>query len=188
VNVLDYDWFAVVAFAPKTVREEVEGIRAVWQSPPRPMIPAHVTLRGTFDQVADLAAVLDAIRACASKRPTGEIRANKRHVWRRDDRSTIVLLAEVEPAVESLHWDLLDAMRGLCAPASSYRDEETSPYHPHLTLVQNIDSSDEELALAAIERLGPAYTFTASDACVMGRRGGRSWETLATFPIGERGQ
>jgi 2'-5' RNA ligase len=174
-----------VAFAPQSIREEVEGIRGLWQSPPRPMIPAHVTLRGTFEQVADLTAVLDSVRACASKHIPGEIHASKLHVWRRDDRSTIVLLAEVAPEVESLHWDLLSAMRGLCAPASPYRDEETSPYHPHLTLVQNIDSTNEERALAAIGRLGLDYAFVATEASVMGRLGGTRWEALASFPIGE---
>ena len=152
------------------------------------MISAHVTLRGTFDHVANLDAVLDVVRVCAARHAAGEVRARRIHVWRRDGRSTIVLLADVTPDIVSLHWDLLESMRGLCVPASTYSDEEGAEYHPHLTLVQNIDSATETGAIPAIERRAPDYTFTASEASVMGRRGGAVWETLASFPIGSPGE
>ncbi len=184
MDVRDYDWFSIGTFAPQSVHEQVEALRAEFQFPMRPMIPAHVTLRGTFDHVVDLGAILDVVRVCASRRKAGQIRADRLRVGRRDDRSTIVLLAEVTPEIEALHWDLLDAMRDLCAPASTYVNEESAEYHPHLTIVQNIDAATEARALPAVERLALSYAFVAAEASVMGRRGGTAWETLASFPIG----
>ena len=188
MNPHDFDWFSVVTFAPPAVQEQVDEIRRLAQLPPRPMIPAHVTLRGTFEKPTDLDLVAAAVRACASAHAPSVVSANRLHVWRHDDRSTVVLLAEVPPEVEALHWDLIAALKWLCVPAAPYRDEESAPYHPHLTLVQTILRANEAAALATIERFSPGYAFTAAEATLMGRRGGTRWERLASFPIGRPSQ
>lgn len=180
MNAADYDRFAVVVYAPPDVRAEVEEIRRLAPPSGRPMMEAHVTIKGSFVQPVDLDRIAERVRdGCAAAEPfpltTEEIR-----VW----TNTVVLKMGVTDAHANLHWELVRQLKDLCV--TDYYGEDIGHYSPHLTLVQDIPADQIEAALAIIERYRPSYAFTATEATLAGRRGGQVWEPLATFPIGNR--
>ncbi len=177
-----YDRFAVVAFATPEIVEAVEEIRR--QLPPagRPILPAHVTIKGTFVDSLDLDEILKRTRdCCAAAQPftltTGPIR-----VWGEGSDAVVVLEVEQSPPLTRLHWELVEALKALCT--TTYYGEDISEFAPHLTLVQQIPLAEAEAAAAFVERLAVTYTFPVTEAALVGRRGGVAWETLATVPIG----
>ncbi|MCC6627824.1 MAG: 2'-5' RNA ligase family protein [Chloroflexi bacterium] len=182
MNAADYDRFAVVVFAPPPVRDQVEAIRR--QLPPsgRPIMAAHVTVKGTFVQPTDLAAVVARIqRCCQSARPctltTGEVVANQT-----DEYAGIALAINAVETVTDLHWALVAALTDL--GQTVYAPEIAGRFAPHLTLVEQIPASSLEGALTIIRRRQPQFTFAADEITLAGRRGGLVWEPLHTVALG----
>lgn len=180
----DYDRFAVVIYGTPMVREAVEAIRR--EAPPcgRPMMAAHVTVKGSFVEPADLDHIADWVRHCCAAAASFSIVARQRRVWddERSGMATIVLSVELSAALIRLHWHLVEHLRGLAT--TDYYGEDTGDFHPHLTLVQEIPLSELDAALTVIDRHQPDYVFEAAEAALCGRRAGQTWEPLATFPIG----
>ena len=178
----DYDRFAVVAFATPAIVEAVEAIRR--QLPPsgRPILPAHVTIKGTFVEPRDLDAIGEHIQACCAQARPFTLETAALHGWADGPYGGAWLaVAESEP-LAALHWRLVQALRGLCT--TTYHGEDTGQFRPHLTVVQQIPAEQVDAAVSVIGRFNTAYAFSVSEAALVGRRGGTRWETLSSFPIG----
>jgi 2'-5' RNA ligase len=177
-----YDRFSIVAFAPPEIREAVEALRQ--QLPPsgRPIMPAHVTLKGTFVEPGDLGQIADVVRqTCATASPI-TITTTGIHVFGGEGGGVALAVGESEPLM-SLHRLLVARLRGQCRTIYSM-EGTTAAFHPHLTLVQQVPASVLDAARMLVERAALQCTFQAREASLVGRRGGTVWETLAAFPIG----
>lgn len=177
-----YDRFAVVAFGTPEIVAVVERVRRMLLPSGRPILPAHVTVKGTFVEPTDLGEIAARIgRACAGVEPfiltTGAV-----HVWSDERAGAVVLHAEASEHGVRLHWRLVEELKGLAT--TIYPGEDIGVYRPHLTIVQQIPAADAEAARAIVERELPSFTFTATELALVGRRGGLAWETVTTFPLG----
>jgi 2'-5' RNA ligase len=180
----DYDRFAVVIPAPAPVREAVAALRR--RAPPsgRPMMAAHVTVKGSFIEPTDLSAIAAWIGHCCDTAEPATITARVPRVWRNEATglATVVLTVEPTAALVRLHWHLVEHLRGLAT--TDYHGEDIGSFHPHLTLMEALPPSDLDVALRVVEAAAPAYTLVATEATLCGRRGGHTWETLAAYPLG----
>jgi 2'-5' RNA ligase len=178
----EYDRFSIVAFAPPEVQEAVEALRR--QLPPsgRPIMAAHVTLKGTFVEPRDLDDIAREVdRVCAAAAPF-TIAAGEIHVSSGPETGGVLLAVQPSDALMALHQELVAALRDRCE--TIYGMEITGTFRPHLTIVQQIPVAALAGAQDLVERASPRYTFAVTEAVLVGRRGGRQWEPLRTTPIG----
>ncbi|HEU5314562.1 MAG TPA: 2'-5' RNA ligase family protein [Chloroflexota bacterium] len=183
MRVTDYDRFSIVAFAPPDVRERVDALRR--QLPPsgRPIMQAHVTLKGTFVEPYDLDVIVSAIeRTCAAAEPF-RLTTTGIRVFTREGGGVGLAIQEVEPFF-TLHRRLAADLQPLCR--TIYEAELTGDFHPHLTIVQQLPANAIDPARAAVEAADLHIDFAAEEASLVGRRNGQVWETLRAFPIGSR--
>jgi 2'-5' RNA ligase len=177
-----FDRFAVVALGTPEIVAAVERVRRMVPPSGRPILPAHVTAKGTFVEPTDLDEVVRRIgRACAEAEPfaltTGAV-----DVWSDEHGSGVLLHVEASPEGIRLHWRLVEELKGL--GTTIYYGEDIGVYTPHLTIVQQIAAADAKAARVIVERELPGFTFTVTELALVGRRGGLAWETLTTFPLG----
>jgi 2'-5' RNA ligase len=176
-----FDRFAVVAFGTPEIVETVEQIRR--QLPPsgRPILPAHVTVKGTFVEPSDLDEIVARVQRCCAEAQPFSLTSGVLHVW--TDGSDGSVVCEVEASEEGvrLHWQLVEVLAGLAT--TTYYGEDIGVYTPHLTIVQEIPTPEAEAAVPIIERSLTGFTFTVTELALVGRRGGEAWETLTTFPL-----
>jgi 2'-5' RNA ligase len=177
-----YDRFAVVALGTPEIVAAVERVRQMLPPSGRPILPAHVTVKGTFVEPTDLDEIVARVgRACAEAEPfaltTGAV-----DVWSDEHGSGVLLHVEAAAAGVRLHWRLVEELKGL--GTTTYHGEDIGVYRPHLTIVQQIPAEHAHAAVAVVERKLPGFTFTVTELALVGRRGGLAWETLTTFPLG----
>ena len=178
-----YDRFSVVAFGTPAVVEAVEQIRRALPPSGRPILPAHVTVKGTFVEPADLDEIAARIRACCAEARPFTLTTEALDVWLDEGGSGVLFHVEEEPELTRLHWRLVEQVKGLAT--TIYSGEDVGVYLPHLTVVQQIPAEDAKAAVPVIERLARVgFTFPVIETALVGRRGGTAWETIATFPLG----
>ena len=177
----DYDRFSIVAFAPPDVRERVDALRR--QLPPsgRPIMQAHVTIKGTFVEPRDLDEIASTIeRACAAAEPF-RLTTTGIRVFDREGGGIGLAIQELDPFF-ALHRRLAQDLQPLCR--TIYEAELTGTFHPHLTIVQQIPAEQIAPARTIVEAANLHVDFPAAEASLVARRAGQAWETLKTFPIG----
>lgn len=178
-----YDRFAVVAFGTPTVVEAVERIRRALPPSGRPILPAHVTVKGTFVEPTDLAEIAERVRTCCAEARPFALTTGALDVWSDAGGSGVLFHVEESPELTRLHWQLVEQVKGLATTV--YYGEDIGVYTPHLTVVQQIPAADAEAAAPVIERSAASgFTFPVAETALVGRRGGTAWETIATFPLG----
>ena len=183
INPTAYDRFSIVAFAPPEILEEVDELRL--QAPPsgRPIMRAHITVKGTFVDPVNLHEIVEAIRGQAAQAQQSTVIAERVHSWNDGSSAGIALLVDTSDSFMALHRRLVEALADRCT--TIYPMETTGQFAPHLTLVQAIPASGLPEALAVVERFRPQYRFLVRDIALVGRRDGTTWEALATFSVGE---
>jgi 2'-5' RNA ligase len=177
-----YDRFALVAFGTPEVVEAVEEIRRALPPSGRPILPAHVTVKGTWIDPVDLDQMAERTRACCAAAEPFTLTTGALDVWADEAVGGVLFHVDESPALTRLHWQLVEALKDLAT--TSYSGEDTGVYTPHLTVVQEIPAEAAQAAIPAIERLAPGFSFPVSEVALVGRRGGTAWETIATFPLG----
>lgn len=183
-RVAEYDRFSIVAFAPPEDRAAVDELRRRLPPSGRPILQAHVTIKGTFVEPSDLDRIAETIaQACAGAAPF-RLTTSGIRVFEREGGGIGIAIQETD-AFFALHRRLAADLRPLCR--TIYEAELTNTFHPHLTIVQQIPAADIEPARAAVEAANLHVDFPASEASLVGRRGGQVWETLRSFPIGPVG-
>jgi 2'-5' RNA ligase len=177
-----FDRFGVVAFGTPEVVAAVERIRGALPPSGRPILPAHVTVKGTFVDPIDLDQVVERVRACAAAAPPVTLSTSVLHVWGNDVSGTVVFEVDAPPAFAQLHWKLVEVLDGLAT--TRYHGEDSGVYTPHLTVVQEIPPEAARAAVPVIERMASGFRFDVTEIALVGRRAGTVWETLTTFPLG----
>jgi 2'-5' RNA ligase len=181
VNADEYDRFAVVALAPPEVGQAVERIRGRLPPSGRPILPAHVTMKGTFVDPVDLDRIVERIGACCEEAEPFTLTTGDPRLWRDQGHGLVVLGVQDSPPLTTLHWRMVEELRTLCV--TTYSGEGVGRFTPHLTIVQQLPVDQVAAAFALVERLDPRYSFSVNEAALVGRRGGLGWETLTTIPI-----
>ena len=192
MNAALYDRFSVVAFAPEAVREEVYQLRQRLPPSGRPILPAHVTIKGTFVEPADLPRIAATIRRHCAGAGTGWVRTHQACVLWGDaaagaDWAAIALAAEAADSLGALKWALVEALQGLCVTTYDGETGGRRRFTPHLTLVQQVPRARVEDALAVVHQAGLAYAWEVTEVTLVGRRDGSVWESLATYPLAGEG-
>jgi 2'-5' RNA ligase len=177
-----YDRFAVVAFGTPEVLAAVERARRMLPPSGRPILPAHVTVQGTFVEPSDFDEIMVRVRHASAEAQPFALTTAAVDVWSDEHGSGVLLHVEAAPEGVRLHWQLVEELKGL--GTTIYYGEDIGVYTPHLTIVQQIPAAQAEDAVAVVAQELPSFAFTVTGLALVGRRGGTAWETLMTFPLG----
>jgi 2'-5' RNA ligase len=182
-----YSVYALVSHAsPEQVRLVAEVREAVGQA--RAVIPAHVTVRGTFYGIGSLDEMRGLLRqAAAGLEPTRvEFSTGGWKLHSDDgDRHGCVMPCVTSPALRSLH----EAFDAVIRPLSL--DGYGDGYRAHLTLCQDCtrEQVQRAMALVADRDFGTGFGFDSVE--LMGRVGpafGGEWTLIESLPLAPRAQ
>jgi 2'-5' RNA ligase len=173
-----YSCYALVIPAPPDITARVAAIEKA-SGMTRAKIPAHITVKGTFHQVADLKEVRETAR-----RVVGGIRRFRisfEGATVKGDAEGAGLAVPVSTDLQQLHDRLVAAFKPLVETV--YPDD---PYGPHMTFYQEAPVDGVELARALVEKTDFGTGFEATAVDLMGRRGpayGGKWELIERFVL-----
>jgi 2'-5' RNA ligase len=178
-----YERYAVVALAPEQIYEDLRKVRALCAPSGRPLMDAHVTLKGGFSDLRDRAAAELAIGQAVARVNPFAVRTTEPQVLMRADRASIVLPLEESTALRTLHGRLVAAL----APYGTHDSPADLPgaYAPHVTVVQDIEIAGIERSVRAVEGWRLNYFWTVRDVDLVGLADGL-WRTLRVFRFGRR--
>lgn len=174
--------YTVVAHAsPDQVRTVAEVREAVGQA--RAVIPAHVTVRGTFHGIENLGELRGLLRETAAGLQPGEVEFDPAG-WQLHtadgDRHGCAMPCVTTPALRSLH-ERFDAVIG---PRS--RDAYGGTYRAHMTLYQDCTREQAQRAEALLADLDIGTGFGFASVELMGRVGpafGGEWMLIESLPL-----
>lgn len=177
-----YSVYTLVAHAsPEQVRMVAQVREAIGQE--RAIIPAHVTIRGTFYGIDSLAELCGLLRETAAEQQPMQVEFSPGG-WTfgsdNGDRRTCVLPCETTPALLSLHETFEAVIKPRSANAYGHG------YRAHLTLCQDCTNEQIQHAKTLLARLDIGAGFTFSSVELMGRVGpafGGQWSPIESFPL-----
>jgi 2'-5' RNA ligase len=180
-----YSVYALVAHAtPEQVRMVAEVREAVGQA--RAVIPAHVTVRGTFYGIESLEGMRGLLRETAAGLEPARVEFSPGG-WKLHtddgDRHGCVMPCVTTPALRSLH-ETFDA---IVRPRS--QDAYGNDYRAHLTLYQDCTGDQIQRAEALVAGLDIGAGFSFESVELMGRVGpafGGGWTLIESFPLARR--
>jgi 2'-5' RNA ligase len=177
----DFERYAVVTFATTQICEDLRKVRAQCAPSGRPLMDAHVTVKGGFSDVRDLDAALGAIGPAVAGMNPFAIRTTDPQVLMQGDRASIVLPLEESTALRALHGRLVEAL----APYGTHDSRQDLPggYSPHVTVVQDVEIGGIERSVRAVEGWRLNYFWTVRDVDLVGLRD-RLWQSLRVFRFG----
>lgn len=176
-----FDRFAVVLFGSPDVIAAVEAIRQTLPPSGRPILPGHVTVKGTFIRPHDLTRTIETLReTCAEFAPVA-LTADTCRTWAEGSLTGAWLDVEQNEALSALHWRLVERLAD--HGETIYPGEASGEFRPHLTIVQELPGELEASIVATINAAEHRFSWTAHEVALVGRRGGLAWETLKTFPL-----
>jgi 2'-5' RNA ligase len=177
-----YSVYTLVAHAsPAQVRMVAEVRRAVGQA--RAVIPAHVTVRGTFHGIESLVNMRELLRRTATGLQPGEVEFDPGG-WQLHtaggDRHGCAMPCRTTPALRSLHetFDAVIRPRSENAYGGTYR--------AHMTLCQDCTREQVRQARALVAHLDIGAGFGFGSVELMGRVGpafGGEWTLIESFPL-----
>ncbi|MFP6594749.1 MAG: 2'-5' RNA ligase family protein [Dehalococcoidia bacterium] len=174
-----YSLYCLVLLAPEPVASDVQGVRDLLR-PERVMIPAHVTILGTFCEIESLEFVYEQISGAMAGTdalnlvPTGDI-------FESPNRLTAGAVIEVSPDMRALHDQLAEAI--LPTAINAYMDPAN--FMAHLTYYQQLSESEKKRG-GRITREFELSEFDVSGVTLMGRVGTSSegeWRVVQEFPF-----
>jgi 2'-5' RNA ligase len=173
--------YAVVALAPSQICEDLRKVRALCAPSGRPLMDAHVAVKGGFSELRDRAAAEQAIGQAVARLNPFAIRTTDPLVLTRGDRASIVLPLEESTALRALHGRLVAAL----APYGANDSPPGLPgaYAPHLTVVADIEIDGVERSVRAVEGWRLNYFWTVRDIDLVGLGDGL-WRSLRVFRFG----
>jgi hypothetical protein len=159
-----YSVYCLVLLAPEPVASDVQKVRELLR-PERAMIPAHVTILGTFCEIESLERVYEQIAGAMAGTdglnlvPTGDI-------FESPNVLTAGAVIEVSPEMQALHDRLAEAI--LPTAINVYLDPAN--FIAHLTYYQELPGSEKERG-GRITREFELSAFDVDGVTLMGRVG-----------------
>jgi 2'-5' RNA ligase len=178
-----YSVYTLVAHADQHQVDQIAAIRdAINQT--RAMIPAHVTVRGTFHSVENLDELSELLRTTAIAQSMARVEfgsADWNYLANKSGRTTARMFCSTTPALISLH----DAFDSVIRPRTinAYPDE----YRAHLTLCQDCSEEQIEHARTLVADMDIGTGFDIKSVQLMGRIGpafGGEWVQIESFALG----
>ncbi len=164
-----YAVYSVVVLADPETWRSVQAVRDAVAAQ-RAMMPAHVTVKGTFCRIEDLDQIMAVISriAAATERVYVRFAGGANQSFGRADLQSGFQGIQVTPDLRALHMSLYDSL----SPVSilAYGPEGES-YHPHLTVYAEPAPGRGDLAHELASKLDLGAGFTASSMCLMGHVG-----------------
>lgn len=177
-----FERLAVVAFAPTFIAEDLRKVRARCTPSGRPVLDAHVTVKGGVSRVDDLAPVVEAIRATVSGVNPFTLRTTEPRVISRGDRASIILPLEEAPRLHALHERLVAALRPFGQQDS--RQDQPGSFEPHVTVVQDIALDGVERSVREVEGWRLNLFWTVRDVDLVGLDNSPIWRSIKTIRFG----
>lgn len=177
-----YGVYSLVAHAsPEQVRLVAEVREAVGQA--RAVIPAHVTIRGTFYGIDGLDRMRGLLRRTAASLEPARVEFGPggwELLSEGGGRQACALPCVTSPELRSLH----EAFDAVIRPDS--HDAYGGAYRAHLTLCQDCtrDQARQALELIARQDFGAGFAFDSVE--LVGRVGpafGGGWTVIESFPL-----
>jgi hypothetical protein len=169
--------FAVVAFAPEGIIEDLRKVRAICPRSGVPTLDCHVPLarglEGRLDPDAALGALARAVDGC----PAFTVRTAEPEVIRRAEDADVLLLLEESAPLARLHERVAAALGPSGAPTGGER-------RPGVTVVEAvpIDAVEPTLAVMAGWRLN--YAWVVRDVDLVALERGRLWRSFGRLDFG----
>jgi 2'-5' RNA ligase len=181
-----YSVYALVAHAGARQVELIASARKTIKID-RAMIPAHVTIRGTFHTVDSLDKLRGLLRETAQQLSVARVKFSPeswKFIVQNNGRHLCIMPCETTPGLLALHG----AFDSVIRPHS--QNAYPDGYRAHMTLCQ--DCTDEQIAkareLAAGLDVGDGFDVTSAQ--LMGRAGpayGGEWKLIESFPLRKPG-
>lgn len=175
----EYERYAVVAFADVETSGVVERIRT--SIPPRvAVMPAHVTVKGSFTDPVSLTQVWQRIEDTALITPRLSVPCE--NVRLSDTHLTVRM--GTTPPLQELHDRLFDRLADLINDV--YGDRRGDGYSPHMTVLYWIDAAERETArgfVPELERLRPVRLDSVSLTGRVGDAESGEWVTIRTAQL-----
>ena len=170
----------VLTAAPRQVAEVAKLREAI--KPRRSMLPAHVTVMGTFCDVQSLDEIKRIFAGVARGCRPVEVKFDGTGMHIYPDWASFDVVKRAE--LVRLHDELTAAVSPHVTDAYGYAEHG---YTPHLTLWQECPPEDQTLADRLGRELDLGRGFTARAVDLVGRAGpahGGRWVTVESFPLG----
>ncbi len=177
-----YAVYSVVVFADHETRERVQAVRGAVAAQ-RAMMPAHVTVKGTFCRINDLDEIKTAVSDIALATDPFEIEfaGGASQTFGGADHQFGFQGIQVTPDLKALHMSLYDSLSPVSTRAYGSEGEN---YRPHLTVYAEPAPDRVDLANDLVSRLDLGAGFTANSMRLMGHVGrpySGEWKLIKEF-------
>jgi 2'-5' RNA ligase len=139
-----------------------------------------VTIKGTFYAIDSLDGLIDQIRTITTHHEPFVLETEGMELW--ESEHSVILGFPVNPAIQSLHDDLVANISPLGKPA--YQDD---PYRVHMSIVNEVDPEGVKTARTGIEDTDLSDGLAVDAIDLMARDGvaqGGTWQRLESFQLG----
>ncbi len=174
--------YAVVIVMPENVKDDVANVRDQLAIPIH-MIPAHVTVKGTFVQPRSLDEIRDIIESISKETAPFAIELEGQLLWGRQGARTLVISAKSSPELDGLHYKLFDAIEPVTTNA--YGRESAHGFRFHMTVYQEVDEANHGKGQVLADGLILPKSMEAQSVCLMGTVGprgrGGKWKVVQEY-------
>ena len=179
-----YTGYAVVVLMPQMVREEVARARDQLSIPIH-MIPAHVTVKGTFVQLQSLDEITRIIGSVVQEYSPFSIGLEEPLIWSGVGSRTLVISVKSSVELDSLHHRLFNSIEPITTNA--YGTESAVGFHFHMTVYQEVDDVNHQKGQTLAADLSLPESVDARSVCLRGRVGprgrGGKWQVIEEYPF-----
>lgn|GEM_PF-484747 len=169
-----YAVYSVVIMASVGQQAKIQSVREAVKYQ-RSMIPAHITVKGTFCEIDSLEMIIDRIRHVAEKTSpfrvlfSSAVDSDPAQRYERNGNSYAGQLIEKTPDLVELHDALYNSLSPITTNA--YDREDGDHYHPHMAIYAEATPGLEDVADEEINSLDIGSSFTCDSMFLMGHIG-----------------
>jgi hypothetical protein len=169
--------FAVVAFPPDGIIEDLRKVRAWCPRSGVPVMDCHVPLSDHLESLPDPSAALARLREAVEGFPAFTVRTTEPSVLRHGERADVVLPLEESAQLDELRRRVGGALGPLAGT-------DGQPRRRDVVVVEEIDASGVGATLAIIAGWRLTYAWVVRDLNLVGLERGALWRLLGRLDFG----